>query len=89
MRPRATRPNAIHNVIVLETVALLEPKHAGAGVPFRDLQAAIRSRLENRAFTDTLNGLVKDGAVARVSENPTRLKLTQAGRAQLSEYTSE
>jgi len=37
-------------------------------VPFKDLEAATRSRLNYRALTDALNALVNDGAVRRVPE---------------------
>jgi predicted transcriptional regulator len=72
----------------LETLAALDPQHGEAGVPFKDLEAAARSRLNYRALTDALNALVTEGAVARVSEKPARLRITNVGRARLNEYRS-
>jgi hypothetical protein len=35
-------------------------------VPFKDLEAAARFRLNYRALTDALNALVNDGAATRL-----------------------
>ena len=59
-----------------------------AGVPFKDLESATRSRLNYPALTDALNALVNDGAVRRVTEKPARLAITDAGRKRLDEYRS-
>jgi hypothetical protein len=88
-RPHAPRTDAIQSVIVLETVAELAPKHPGAAVPFKELEAAVRGRLDYRAFTDALNALVERGALTRSAEKPTRIGLTPLGRKQLNEYRSE
>ena len=63
-------------------------QHGAAGVPFKDLEAATRSRLNFSALTDALNALVGEGAVQRVSEKPARLAITDAGRKRLNEYRS-
>ena len=88
MRPRGPRPDALQSVTVLEILAALDPQHGEAGVPFKDLEAAARSRLNYRALTDALNALVNDGAATRVSEKPARLRITSIGRARLNEYRS-
>ncbi len=88
MRPRAPRPDSLQGITVLETLAALDPQHGEAGVPFKDLEAAARSRLNYRALTDALNALVNDGAATRVSEKPARLRITSAGWARLNEYRS-
>jgi hypothetical protein len=72
----------------LETLAALDPQHGEAGVLFKDLETAARSRLPYWALTDALNALVAEGAVARVCEKPARIRITSAGRAQLNEYRS-
>jgi hypothetical protein len=59
-----------------------------SGVPFKDLEVVIRSRLNYRALTDALNALVNEGAVQRVTEKPARLAITEAGRKRLNEYRS-
>jgi len=66
----------------------LAGQHWAAGVPFKDLEAPIRSRLNYRALTDALNALVNEGAVQRVTEKPARLAVTDAGRKRLHEYRS-
>ena len=68
MRPRASRPDALQSVTVLEALEGLAARHGAAGVPFKELETAIRSRLDYRALTDALNALVNDGAVRRVPE---------------------
>src|SRR3954452_7705796 len=88
MRPRGPRPDALQRVTVLEILAPLDPQHGEADVPFKDLEAAARSRLNYRALTDGLNALVNDGAATRVSEKPARLRITCVGRARLNEYRS-
>ncbi|MFL5160887.1 MAG: hypothetical protein ACJ8CZ_00380 [Microvirga sp.] len=88
MRPRGPRPDALQSVTVLEILAALDPQHGEADVPFKDLEAAARSRLNYRALTDVLNALVNDGAATRVSEKPARLRITSVGRARLNEYRS-
>ena len=89
MRPRGPRPDALQSVTVLEILAaLVDPQHGEAGVPFKDLEAAARSRLNYRALTDALNALVNDGAATRVSEKPARIRITNLGRARLNEYRS-
>ena len=88
MRPRGPRPDALQSVTVLEILAALDPQHGAAGVPFKDLEAATRSRLNYRALTDALNALVNDGAVRRVTEKPARLAITDTGRKRLNEYRS-
>jgi len=55
-------------------------------VPFKDVEATTRSRLNYRALTDALNALVDEGAVRRVTEKPARLMITDTGRKRLSEY---
>ena len=67
---------------------MLAAQHGAAGVPFEDLEAATRSRLNYRALTDALNALVNEGAVRRVTEKPARLRITEAGRKRLDEYRS-
>ena len=57
-------------------------------MPFKDLEAATRSRLNYHALTDALNALVKDGAVQRVTDKPARLAITDAGCKRLNEYRS-
>ena len=88
MRPHVSRPDALQSVTVLEALESLAPQNGVAGVPFKDLEAATRSRLNYRALTDALNALVNDGAVRRVSEKPARLAITEAGRKRLNEYRS-
>ena len=88
MRPRGSRPDALQAVAVLECLDALAALHGAAGVPFKDLEAATRSRLNYRALTDALNALVNDGAVHRVSEKPARLAITDLGRERLNEYRS-
>ena len=61
MRPRGPRPDALQSVAVLEILAALDPQHGEAGVPFKDLEATARSRLNYRGLTDALNALVNDG----------------------------
>ncbi len=84
----ASRPDSLQSVTILEVLKGLAPQHGAAGVPFKDLEAATRSRLTYRALTDTLNALVNEGAVRRVSEKPARLAMTEAGRKRLDEYRS-
>ena len=88
MRPRASRPDTLQSVTVLEALDGLTAQHGEAGVPFKELEAATRSRLTFRVLTDVLNGLVSTGAVRRVTEKPTRLAITEAGRKRLNEYRS-
>ncbi len=88
MRPRASRPNTLQSVTVLEAPESLAVQHGEAGVPFKELEAATRSRLSFRALTDLLNGLVSTGAVQRVIDRPARLAITNAGRKLLNEYRS-
>src|SRR5215210_2312371 len=88
MRPRASRPDALQSVTMLEALDGLAAQHGAAGVPFKDLEAAARSRLNYRALTDALNALVNEGAVRRVTEKPARLAITEAGRKRLNEYRS-
>jgi predicted transcriptional regulator len=88
MRSGRSRPNALQSVAVLEVLESLAVQHGAAGVPFKDLEAAIRSRLNYRALTDALNALVNEGAVQRVTEKPARLAITEAGRKRLNEYRS-
>ena len=88
MRPRASRPDALQSVTVLEVLEGLATQHGEAGVPFKDLETATRSRLNYRALTDALNALVNDGAVRRVSDKPARLAITESGRTRLNEYRS-
>src|SRR3954463_2043018 len=73
MRPRASRPDALQSVTVLEALEGLAAQHGAAGVPFTDLETATRSRMNYRALTDALNALVNEGAVQRVTEKPARL----------------
>src|SRR6476619_3559137 len=80
MRPRASRPDALQSVTVLEVLEGLAAQHGQAGVPFKDLETATRSRLNYRALTDALNALVNEGAVRRVSDKPARLEITDVGR---------
>jgi DNA-binding HxlR family transcriptional regulator len=72
----------------VEVLEGLAAQHGAAGVPFRDLKAATRFRLNYRALTDTLNALVNEGAVQRVTDKPARLALTETGRKRLNEYRS-
>jgi hypothetical protein len=88
MRPHASRPDSLQGVTILEVLQGLATQHGAAGVPFKDLEAATRSRLTYRALTYTLNALVNEGAVRRVSEKPARLAVTEAGRKRLDEYRS-
>jgi len=88
MRHRLPRPNAVGSVTVLEILESLTAQHGLAGVPFKDLEAGARSRLTYRALTDALNALVDEGAVRRVAEKPTRLAVTDVGRARLDDYRS-
>src|SRR3954469_3070197 len=88
MRPRASRPDALQSVTVLESLKSLTAQHGAAGVPFKELETATRSRLDYRALTDALNALVNDGAVRRVTDKPARLAITDAGRKRLDEYRS-
>ena len=88
MRPRASRPDALQSVTVLEALESLAAQHEVAGVPFKELEAATRSRLNYRALTDALNALVNEGAVKRVTEKPARLAITEAGRKRLDGYRS-
>ena len=88
MRPRASRPDALQSVTVLEALDGLAAQHGAVGVPFKDLEAATRSRRNYRALTDALNALVNDGAVQRVTEKPARLVITDTGRKRLNEYRS-
>jgi hypothetical protein len=88
MRPRGSRPDALQSVTVLEALEGLAGRHGEAGVPFKDLEATTRSRLNYRALTDALNALVHEGAVRRVTEKPARLAITDAGRKRLNEYRS-
>ena len=88
MRPRASRPDALQSVTVLESLESLTAQHRAAGVPFKELETATRSRLDYRALTDALNALVHEGAVRRVTDKPARLAITDAGRKRLDEYRS-
>ena len=88
MRPRGSRPDALQSVTVLEALEGLAAQHGAAGVPFKELETATRSRLDFRALTDALNALVNEGAVRRVTEKPARLAITEAGRKRLDEYRS-
>ena len=81
-------PDALQSVTVLEALDGLAAQHGAAGVPFKDLETATRSRLNYRALTDALNALVSDGAVRRVTEKPARLAITEAGRKRLNDYRS-
>jgi len=73
---------------VLEALNGLAAKHGDAGVPFKDLEAATRSRLNYRALTDVLNALVNEGVVRRMTKKAARLAITDAGRKCLNEYRS-
>ena len=88
MRPRASRPDTLQSVTVLEALDGLAAQHGEAGVPFKELEAATRSRLSFRALKDALNALVGTGAVRRVTDQPARLAITNAGRKLLNEYRS-
>jgi DNA-binding HxlR family transcriptional regulator len=88
MRPRGSRPDALQSVTVLEALEGLAAQHGDAGVPFKDLETATRSRLTYRALTDALNALVNEGAVRRVTDKPARLAISDAGRKRLNEYRS-
>ena len=88
MRPRESRPDALQSVTVLEALESLAAQHGAAGVPFKELESATRSRLDYRALTDALNALVNDGAVRRVTEKPAWLAVTEDGRKRLNEYRS-
>ena len=88
MRPRTSRPDTLQSVTILEALEGLAAQHGEAGVPFKELEAAMRSRLSFRALADALNALVSTGAVRRVTEQPARLAITSAGRKLLSEYRS-
>ena len=88
MRPRASRPDTLQSVTVLEALEGLAAQHGEAGVPFKELEAATRFRLSFRALTDVLNTLVSTDAVRRVTEKPARLAITNAGRKLLNEYRS-
>jgi hypothetical protein len=70
------------------SLAALAAQHGDAGVPFKDLEAATRSRLNHHALTDALNALVNEGAVRRVTEKLARLAITDAGRKRRNEYRS-
>ena len=88
MRPRASRPDTLQSVTVLEALDGLSAQHGEAGVPFKELEAATRSRLTFRALTDVLNALVNASAVGRATGRPARLAITNAGRKLLNEYRS-
>ena len=88
MRPRAPRPDSLQSITVLEILEALDLQYGEAGVPFKDLEAAAGPRLPFQALKDALNALVAEGAVARVSEKPARLKITSTGQAQLGGYRS-
>ncbi len=88
MRPRGSRPDALQSVTVLEALDGLAPQNGAAGVPFKEIETATRSRLNYRALTDALNELVNGGAVRRVTDKPARLAITDAGRKRLNEYRS-
>ena len=88
MRPRATRPDALQSVTPPEALEGLATQHGEAGVPFKELEAAMRSRLSFRALADALNALVSTSAVRRVTDQPARLAITNAGRKLLNEYRS-
>ena len=79
------RPSECDRAGSLESLAA---QHGAAGVPFKELETATRSRLAYRALTDALNALVNEGAVRRVTEKPARLAITEAGRKRLDEYRS-
>src|SRR4051794_7165571 len=82
MRPRASRPDALQSVTVLEALEGLAAQHGPTGVPFKDLETATRSRLAYRALTDALNALVNDGAVRRVTDREACPARDHRGRAQ-------
>ena len=88
MRPRASRPDALQRVAVLEALGGLAGHHGEAGVPFKELEAATRSRLNYRALTGALNALVNEWAIRPVTEKPARLAVTDAGRKHLNKYRS-
>ncbi len=88
MRPRASRPDTLQSVTVLEALEGLAAQHGEAGVPFKELETTTRSRLTFRALPDALDVLVSTGAVWRVTERPARLAITNAGRKLLNEYRS-
>lgn len=88
MRPHGSRPDALQSVTVLEALESLAAQHGAAGVPFKDLETATRSRMNFRALTDALNALVNEGAVQRVTDKPARLAVTDTGRKRLNEYRS-
>jgi len=46
----------------LEILAAHDPQHGAAGVPFKDLEAAARFRLNYRALTDALIPDSPDGS---------------------------
>src|SRR4051794_25045426 len=73
MRPRAPRPDSLQSVTVLEILEALDPQHGEAGVPFKDLETAARSRLTFQGLRDALDALVTAGAAARVCEKPARI----------------
>ena len=86
--PWGSRPDALQSVTVLEVLEGLAAQHGAAGVRFKDLEVATRSRLNYRALTDALNALVNESAVQRVVEKPARLAITEAGHKRLNEYRS-
>ena len=88
MRPRASRPDALQSVTVLEALDGLAGQHSENGVPFKDLETATRFRLNYRALTDALNALVNEGAVRRMTDKPARLAITDAGRTRLNQDRS-
>ena len=73
---------------MLEALEGLAAQHGAASVPFKDLEAAPRSRLSYRALTNALNALVNDGTVKWVTEKPARLAVAETGRQRLKEYRS-
>jgi predicted transcriptional regulator len=75
-------------VTVLEALESLAAQHGDAGVPFKDLETATRSRLNYRALTDALNALVNEGAVQQGMGKPAHLAITDAGRKRFNEYRS-
>jgi len=87
MRPRAPRNNALQGIMILEALADLQAEHE-AGVPFKALETAVRGKMDFKALTEGLNGLVQRGAADRSSEKPARLRLTELGKKQLAEYQS-
>ena len=52
--PPSIRPDALQSVTVLESLESLTAQHGAAGVPFKELETATRSRLDYRALTDAL-----------------------------------